>query len=251
MSHSTEHAQLELIDRLIHDLDNGKTPVNIYVDLSKAFDTINHDILLYKMTHYGFSENSLFLLKNYLCNRHQFVDLNGTTSNILPLTTGVPQGSILGPLLFILYVNDMKLASDVFHFISYADDSTLFVNISTFHNIGDTESILNTELQKVHKWLQLNKLSLNVSKTKSMIFHTKQKNIQKPILKIDNSEIEYVDNFNFLGIILDKHLSWKPHTDSISKKISKTIGIMTKLKHFLPPTTLKIIYNYNRALPLT
>ena len=242
-SHSTEHAQLELIDRIIWELDNGKTPINIYMDLSKAFDTIDHSILLQKMSFYGFSENSLDLVHSYLSNRVQYVDLDGVISSSRPLKTGVPQGSILGPLLFILYVNDMSCASDVFHFISYADDTTICVNISTNSDINERETVLNNELQKVYHWLQLNKLSLNVGKTKCMAFHMQQKNINKPSLKINDCPIEYVDNFNFLGIILDKHLNWKSHVDNLSKKMSKTIGIMTRLKRYLPIKTLKIMYD--------
>jgi hypothetical protein len=182
-------------------------------------------------------------MKSYLNNREQFVDVEGITSSKLKIKTGVPQGSILGPLLFILYINDINQASNKFHFVSYADDTTLSINLSSMSDVNTTSNNLNNELINVSEWLKLNKLSLNINKTKCMLFHHANKVISRPVLKIDDTELEYVDNFCFLGIILDVNLSWKGHVDSISKKLAKIIGIMTKLKHFLPQPTLKIMYD--------
>ncbi len=112
--HSTELAALEIVDRLLTDMDNGETPINIYVDLSKAFDTLNNEILLQKLNYYGVNDTSLNLFKNYLTDRKQYVEYNEVNSDMLNITTGVPQGSTLGPLLFIIYINDMSLVSRIF-----------------------------------------------------------------------------------------------------------------------------------------
>jgi hypothetical protein len=240
--HSTEFAAYELVERIINELDNNNVPLTIYLDLSKAFDTLDHNILLAKLSFYGFHDYSLRLIKSYLTNRKQYVDLNGTLSNFEFIKTGVPQGSILGPLLFIIYINDLNLASPFFHPLVYADDTTLFVSINTsdLSTIGTT---INNELSNIDIWLKLNKLSLNTAKTKAMIFHMPQKIVQLPQININNHQIEFVDTFNFLGIVLDKSLRWTPHTDLIGKKISKINGILNQLKNYLPTNILTTIYN--------
>ena len=148
--HSTELAILEVIDRVTLSLDIGVTPINIYLDLSKAFDTLNHDILLHKLKHYGIHGISLDLFISYLSRRQQYVDYNGTKSNLQNITTGVPQGSILGPLLFIIYINGIAHSSKKFDFIIYADDTTLCSTLNRNTNIHS----INTELNNITEWLR-------------------------------------------------------------------------------------------------
>ena len=133
------------------------------MDLSKAFDTPNHQILLKKLNYYGITGATLQWFSSYLNWRNQYVELDGTSSDLLPLSTGVPQGSILGPLLFLIYMNDIPNATDFFRFILYVDDTT---RITTF-NIPSTGTLnINGQLANVYDWLAVNKLSLNVKKTK-------------------------------------------------------------------------------------
>jgi len=154
---------------------------------------------------------------------------------MLSITTGVPQGSILGPLLFIIYITDFAQASKMFNFLIYADDTTLSSTLNVFSdNTHDRnlESLINEELDKINDWLKINKLSLNVEK--KMIFQKKKKNTEILNLKIDNINIDQVKEFNFLGVIIDTNLNWKNHAEQISKACSKKIGILNKLKHILP-----------------
>ena len=128
--HSTELAALKLVNSLIAQMDSNNVPVNIYIDLSKTFDTLNHSILLSKLEYYGITGRSNDLLKNYLSNRSQYVEFNGHISNTLPISTGVPQGSVLGPLLFLIYINDLPLVSHIFDMLMYADDTTLTATLT-------------------------------------------------------------------------------------------------------------------------
>ena len=171
-SNSTETAAIELTDTLLQNLDNCEIPIAIFLDLSKAFDTLDHAILLKKLEHYGIQDTPLNWLTSYLSNRLQFVQMGDVLSDTLPISTGVPQGSILGPLLFLLYVDDIHLASNKFNAILYADDTTLVGPLCSFkynRNINDNTNIrnhINTELNEISGCLSCNKLYLNAPKTK-------------------------------------------------------------------------------------
>jgi hypothetical protein len=244
--HSTEAASLELIDRIFSLLDEDKIPFAIFMDLSKAFDTLNHNILLYKLSYYGIKNISYSWFQSYLSDRKQYVNYNNTKSSISTLSLGVPQGSILGPLLFLIYVNDVSHVSSLFRCILYADDTTLTSTFCSFNDSESPENLMNTEINKIYKWLCANKLSLNIAKTKYMIFHSPNKslqNINTPVLAINNLPIECVDKFDFLGITLTSTLSWKAHQSKICKKLSRTIGILQRLRNMVPSNILLNIYN--------
>ena len=181
--HSTEHAALELIDRITNKMDTTEIPLNICIVLSKAFDTIDDSILLNKLKYYGLKGPTLNLFQSYLSrpNRKQYTEIEDTTSTILPIQVGVPQGSILGPILFIIYVNDLPQCSNKFDFIMYADDTTLSSTIYSFSDINSNasaDSLINAEIGKVIEWLKINKLSINKNKSKYMTFHMPKKQIQ-------------------------------------------------------------------------
>ena len=160
--------KLSLLTSITQDLDKGKIPISIFLDLSKAFDTLDHVILLQKLNYYGIKSVELKLFKDYLQNRTQYVSYDKTNSDMYRISTGVPQGSILGPLLFIIYINDLCNASRLFRMIIYADDTTLYSTLDVFGNYISKN--LNIELTKIADWLKLNKFSINIKKTNSWYF---------------------------------------------------------------------------------
>ena len=240
--HSTEYAAIKLIDHVSKEMEAGKTPTSVYIDLSKAFDTLTFEVLLYKLKYYGVTDTAFDLLKIYLTNRKQYVVFDGCQSEHVEIYTGVPQGSILGPLFFSIYINDLIAVSDRLNFLMYADDTTIYFNLEDFDNLTK-ETDINRELEKVNIWLKLNKLSLNTQKTKLMLFHRKQKHLDEINVVINGIEIEHVPSFNFLGIMLDENLSWKSHIEMVGNKISKVTGILYRLKNVFPENVLFVLYN--------
>ena len=185
--------------------------------------------------------------ESYLSQRTQYVKVDNFKSSHQTITTGVPQGSILGPLLFLIYMNDKPLSSKLFKCIPYADDTTLFcdLNYALSLDISTPCELINKELFRVEEWLIINRLSINISKTKYMIFHSRQKDISHVTLEptLNWDKIERVDKLNFLGVVIDKHISWKYHTEMLSNKISKYCGALSPTKEL--PT---VIHSQNNVL---
>ena len=238
-NHSTELAALELIDRIIQYLDKGETPISVFLDLSKAFDTLDHSILLSKLEYYGIRNNALKLFKNYLSNRKQYCCVRHCSiKQCKDCYWGSPRIHT-GSSFFTIYINDIIKCSDTFKFIMYADDTTLLTTANVFDKQTDLSLSINNELTKVNDWLRVNKLSLNVNKSKAMVFHMPQKKVPLPQLNIAGMAIEFISNFNFLGIKIDTNLNWLSNTNLVANKILKTAGVLNKLRDILPQSVLK------------
>ena len=171
--------------------------------------------------------------------------LEKTASDFRNIQTGVPQGSILGPLLFIIYINYIISASTHFKILIHADDTTLSKNFTTdkFKDIHQLNQAINSKIRNITAWLKVNKLSLNVIKSQFMVFQKTTRNLHSLSLSIDNIPLKETDSFTFLGISLQNNLQWNTHINNIACKISKTLGIMNCLKLYVPPYTLRTIYS--------
>ena len=217
-----------MYEKVSSALDKQEYSLGVFIDLSKAFDTLDHQILLKKCSHYGIRGSLLLWLHSYLNSRSQFVQFLGNRSGTLHINCGVPQGSILGPLLFIIYLNDIHNCSKILHFIIFADDTNLFLSNSQADKLIN---IMNTELLHLSNWFKSNKLSLNIDKTHFIDFSNRRKNNLSALpLSIDGVKISQVDHIKFLGVVVDDKLNWSKHIDFIKLKISKSIGILYKAR---------------------
>jgi hypothetical protein len=255
-SHSTVHPLTLFTNSIGQALNEKKHSVAIFCDLKKAFDTVDHKILLKKLAKIGVSEASLKWFDSYLSNRFQYVYIGSSASNLLSIKIGVPQGSILGPLLFLIYINDLPNISEMLNFL-FADDTTL---LSSHRDINYLIDFVNAEFQKIVHYFRAHKLSIHPAKTKFMLF-SNSTNVQAlpcnilinynnigennpnlifPLEKItSNSETPAI---KFLGIFIDPVLSFKYHVNFISSKISKAMYFLRSAKNLLSEKSLKSLY---------
>lgn len=236
-NHSTELAVSDIYEKLLYNLDKSLSTCTIFLDLAKAFDSVNHSILLRKLEKYGVRGVALKLFSSYLSGRSQFVKVNGVKSSLEEILFGVPQGSILGPLLFLIFINDLPDATSLYVKL-FADDTFL---CAQNQNIQMLQSEVNNELYKVAQWLSSNKLTLNIKKSKYMIISNKR-NIPKLSININQSHLEECNEYKYLGVIIDKKLNWDKHIEHITQKISKVCGAMARLRHCVNFEVLKNVY---------
>ena len=239
-NHSTDFALLSIVDKIQKAIDEKNYSCGIFLDFSKAFDTVNHDILLKKLEYYGIRGLSKSWFKSYLEDRKQSVIINNVYSNLIPITCGIPQGSVLGPILFLLYINDFHLCSSLFDFHLFADDASLFYKNN---NINDLKEKINSELIKIHTWLSTNKLSLNIDKSNFVIFHPRQRKIAVNInFEINNKQLKQTTTIKYLGVHIDANLNWNCHVNYVTKKIKRNVGVLSKLRYYVSLDTLISLY---------
>ena len=245
--HSTVLSLTYLINNISTSIDRKEITAGVFLDLSKAFDTLNHEILFAKSEHYGIRGIALQWIKSYFSDRKQFVQFNETSSFKQTTRCGVPQGSILGPLLFLLYINDLPNAARMAETLLFADDTSIFYSHSDPKHLI---SVLNTELTEIDNWMKSNKLSVNIKKTSYIIFKSRQKKISVnlPAIVFDNQHLKQEQVIKFLGIYIDENHTWKPHINYVCKKISKSIGIIYRSRFELS-TNAKLSLYYTLIYP--
>ena len=238
--YSTNHALLSIIEKIRTSLDNKMYSCGIFIDLEKAFDTVNHQILLSKLDHYGIRVVADQWFSSYLSNRYQSVILNGEISARKPITCGVPQGSILGPLLFLIYINDMYLSvqsSMVYHF---ADDTNLMCSSKSLKKL---RIALNKDLSLLYEWLCANRLSVNTGKTEFIVFRPPRHNLDiRLTLKFNKIKLFESSKIKYLGLILDNKLNWKPHITELRKKLGRAVGMLYKIRALCPKSVVRSLY---------
>ena len=236
---STENAIVHFLQYLYSNLDDNSYIFSVFLDFKKAFDCINHNILLSKLYHYGVRGVAHDWFRSYLSNRKQYVSIQNCNSECLPISHGVPQGSILGPLLFLVFINDLPQSTQLLKFILFADDSTLSCKFLK-SDIDNFHFYINSQLNHVNQWLTANKIAINTNKTKYIVF-SNQSSVTLPPIYIGNGLIEPTNSTKFLGVIIDKNLNFHAHVDFIARKLSKNVGILFKL-NYLPYSVLRTLY---------
>ena len=238
-NYSPEHAVLDVVSTCYNNISNKQYTGLIMLDLKKAFDSVTHTVLLSKLDHYGIRGNAHKLLSSYLCNRRQYVNINNVNSDTQSINYGVPQGSILRPLLFLLYINDLENSVNNTPRL-FADDTCI---IAMSSSILELEQHLNLELNNIASWISANKLTLNPAKFFALIVSPKSKNNSITMnLSYQQCKIEVVDCVKYLGIHLDNKLQFKQHIEMLETKLSRLLGVLYKTKSFLPNHILKKLY---------
>merc|ERR1712074_218244 len=242
--HSCQTALVNLIDNWLSAINRSEFIGTVYLDFKKAFDLVNHKTLLIKLKQYFPQSKITEFIESYLTNRSQFVILNGKKSNRKEIQSGVPQGSVLGPLFFLVYINDLPLhLNKQTENTLFADDSSLYTSNKHIASINNT---LQDSLNKTSEWCNRNSMVIHPDKTKSMIIAPRQKQqLHKPTLNltIGSSHIEQVKEHKLLGVFIDTHLTWNKHIETMIKKLSRHIFLLYKLRQFVQQKHLLLFFN--------
>lgn len=240
-NHSTVLALIEITDKIKKHIDKNEFTIGIFLDLCKAFDSVDHSILLSKLKYYGVRGLAYSLLSSYLSNRKQYTVINNVKSDTRNIGYGVPQGSVLGPLLFLIFINDIQYCTNDQHLRLFADDTGIFVyGKNLLSTIEMAQSILN----KLQEWFKHNKLTISVNKCAWMIFHGKRKKIPEnlPSLYMNNVEMIRVNSYKYIGLTLDSTLSWAPHVNSLCTTLNRYFGIFYHIRHKIPKYMVRQLY---------
>ena len=238
-SRGTDLAATTLIKDVLKGFEENKITIAIFLDLTKAFDCVNHRILKDKLQRYGIKGTAKRWFADYLSNRNQFVSFKGTNSLEKRINIGVPQGSILGPVLFLIYINDFCNIVQTGKQILFADDANYYETGSNFREVLDR---VNRNLKLIVKWFRANKLSINLIKSESMLFTRRNMHFPLSPVLLDGKEISYNYSFKFLGIILDFKLNWISHIKRVQSKVNSACGILFQIRNKLTRQVARMVY---------
>ena len=214
------------MDEISAAIDKKMSTIGVFIDLRKAFDTINHDILIDKLEHYGVRGTANKWIMNCLNGRQQNVQIDNVHSGLKKVIHGIPQGSILGPRLFITYINDMRYVSSFLKYVLFADDTTI---IGACNDINLLNKEVNHELIALSQWLSIKKLSINLEKTQCMLF-TNSKSFRNITITLNNVGFKLIHSARYLGVHIDDKLTWKDHISYISNKLAKSNSILHRVR---------------------
>ena len=239
--HLTSHALIHLTDKIREQLDKGNFACGIFVDFQNAFDTVDHQILIQKLNYYGIRGIANNWFSSYLQNRTQFVSINGFDSNVNAICCGVPQGSKLGPLLFLIYLNDLHFAIKYCKVHHFADDT----NLLSFNNsIKKINKQVGHDLKYLSNWLNANKICLNFSKTEVVLFKSVRKQTEATLkLKLKGKRLYTTNSVKYLGIKIDEDLNWHEQINNVAVKLNRANAMLSKVRHFVQKKTFKSIYH--------
>ena len=244
-NHSTQDAVTYFTDCIRKSIDEGCVTAAVFVDFRKAFDSVNHQLLLKKLPGYGIQTQELRWFENYLTNRCQSVVYGSAQSASQQITSGVPQGSILGPILFSIYINDLPNCLLQSQILLYADDAVLFYADS---NIGKISTVLNKDLKQLQSWTYRNKLCIHPVKTEYVVFDTQQRITSTTLsdgpfsLFLGEKPINQAQHYKYLGVLIDANLNFKLHVDKLLVKISKRTGVLGRIRNNLTVDSANKVY---------
>ena len=240
--HSTETALIKLIDQLLFDMYNNRITGMVLVDYQKAFDMVDHCLLLSKLEIYGLDDHALQWITSYLHNRRQCVQLNDVQSSMQNVPHGIPQGSILGPLFFVIFINDLPMHIDNAEVDLFADDTTLSASVD-YTEIQQLRKTMDESNTGFNDWAVANKMTLNQKKTKAMLITGKRLSA-KTETKVSDLQYEQVSSAKLLGLHIDEELTFNEHVHAICKKLAKRIGTLKRIKGCLPMHQRLLYYNH-------
>ena len=238
--HSTNHTLIDLTETIRKASDDNEFACGVFLDFKKVSDTVNHGILLKKLKHYGVRRHAFKWFTSYLTSRKQYTKINNIDSQISDISYGVPQGSVLGLLLFLIYINDLNRAVTFSYIQHFADDTNIIYRHKSLRKINQR---INYDLRNIAEWLRANRIALNTDKTRTVLFRAPRKHLTRKMnFRISGQRIKVKTCAKYLGIIIDEFLNWKSHFNVLRTKLGRSIGLVSKIRYFASVNLLRTIY---------